>query len=235
MKTISTWITGIALIATVGNGNQLAASSGSESPVSVSVDVGFASQDLWRGFVLNDTPSMQPGLAVGYKGLTLSTWSNLSHRGPAGQVWTEHDFTLDYSRDFGDWTTSVGYINYAFPDLNEGKYTNELYFGLSRGGLLNPSFTIYRDVDEGDGWYYYASVGHSFSVPGGMSVNPSVGMGVNQHLFQTQTAVSNLDVGVSVDIPVSGVVFSPFFTQMVGHRTLFGNHNVFGVTMSISR
>jgi hypothetical protein len=52
-------------------------------------------------------------------------------------------------------------------------------------------------------------------------------------MWISNTTVSNLDIGVSVDIPWGKVVFSPFFTEMVGHRTLFGKHHMFGVNLGI--
>jgi uncharacterized protein (TIGR02001 family) len=206
-----------------------------ESPVSVSIDVGFVNQYLWRGFVLNPTPSVQPGISVGYKDFTISSWSNVSHTGPNGQNWTEHDLTLDYTKGFGKNSVSVGYINYAFPDLeDEAQFTHELYFGYAYDTILSPSITVYRDVDDGDGWYYYASIGHSVPLPKGLSLNPSLGLGVNQHQWISQTAVSNFDVGASLDIPVGHVTFSPFFTRMIGNTTLFGSHNMWGMSMSIA-
>jgi len=231
MKSICRVLAAAVVMAVLGSGGLQA----QESPVSVSLDVGFVNQYLWRGFVLNDTPSMQPGLSVGFKDFTVSSWSNLSHTGPYGQAWTEHDFAIDYTKGFGNNSVSVGYINYAFPDLEDGdRYTSEFYFGYAYDTILSPSFTLYRDVDDGDGWYYYLSLGHSVALPKGMALNPSVGLGVNQHQWITQTAVSNLDLGVSLDIPMGHVTFSPFFTRMIGNTSLFGSHNMYGVAMSIS-
>lgn len=223
----------VGLLAAMGAG-QLKAQA--ESPVSVSVDIGFVNQYLWRGFVLNDTPSMQPGITVGYKNFSISSWSNLSHTGPNGEAWTEHDFTLDYTKEFGKLSASVGYINYVFPNIapGDGRHTNEVYFGAAYDTILSPSITVYRDIDDGKGWYYYASIGHSVGLVKGMSLNPSLGFGLNQHLFQTQTSISNFDVGVSLDVPTGKVTFSPFFTRSIGHSTLFGSHNMYGVTLSVS-
>ena len=66
-----------------------------ESDWSFSFDTTVASQYLWRGFVANDTPALQPNVSVGYKGFSVSSWSNFAYRGPSGQNWTEHDLTVD--------------------------------------------------------------------------------------------------------------------------------------------
>lgn len=200
----------------------------------LSFSVTFANQYLWRGFVLNDTPAMQPALSFSYKGFGVSSWANFAYRGPNGQNWTEHDLTVSYSRDVGNWTASGGFIHYHFPDLLE-KFQNtfELFGSLQYNGLFSPSFTVYRDVDDGDGWYYYLGFRQGIQAPKGIVVTPSVGVGLNQGQWIEQTTISNFDVGVTVDIPVGRVTFSPFFTQAIGHRTLFGHHSLFGVTMSI--
>jgi len=225
---------GTAAIAALGAGNLLAQE---KSPYTVSFNAGFVNQYLWRGFVANDTPSLQPELRFGYKGFSAASWSNFSHTAPYGQAWTEHTLHLAYARRFGDLTASFGWRSKVFPNLKSdlGKYTNEIYVGVAHDSILRPSVTVYRDIHKGDGGYYYLSMGHSFDAGRGVSIDPSVGLGVNQHLFIEQTTVSNFDTGVSVKIPLSHAVLSPFFQQMIGHRTLFGRHNVFGVMLSITQ
>ena len=214
----------------------LPAAAQAESPWSFSFDTTFTSQYLWRGFVLNDTPSLQPNISVGYKGFSVSSWSNFAHTGPYGQNWTEHDLTVDYSHSFNKLGLSAGYIWYTFPDYkaNEGRYTHEFYVGASYDTLLSPSFTYYRDVDQGDGNYFYGSIGHSVDMGKGVALNLGTGVGINNKQWIDRTVVSNWDINVSVDIPIGGkVTLSPFFTEMVGAKPEFGNHNMFGVAMSL--
>lgn len=212
-----------------------AAAQESESPWSFSVDTTFASQYLWRGFVLNDSPSMQPSVTAGYKGFSVNWWSNNSYRVPYGQAMTESDFTFGYSHSFDKLGVSAGYIYYTFPDLTEdqGNRTHEIYFGASYDTLLSPSFTYYRDVDLGDGNYFYGSIGHSVDMGKGVALNLGTGLGVNNKQWIDATKVSNWDINVSMDIPWGKVTFSPFFTQMIGDEDYFGNHNMFGVSMSV--
>lgn len=212
-----------------------ASAQDSESPWGFSVDTTFANRYLWRGFLVNDTPALQPNISVGFKGLSVSSWSNFAYRGPNGQNWTEHDLTVDYSHSFDKLGVSVGYIHYAFPDLNkgDGRYSHEFYGGISYDTLFSPSLTYYRDVDVGDGDYLYLSGGHSFELGKDVVLNTGLGAGLNHHQWQPNTTISNFDINVSVDIPWGKVVFSPFFTQMIGHRGIFGHHSMFGVNMSV--
>jgi hypothetical protein len=232
MKHIRGMLIGTAGVAVMGAGGLLAQE---ESPYRISFNVAFVNQYLWRGFVANDTPSVQPELRLGYKGFSVSSWSSFSHTAPYNQNWTEHTLNLAYTRRLGNLTASLGWQNEVNPNLESdlGRYTNEVYFGLAHDSILRPSVTVYRDVHRGNGGYYYLSLGHSFRAGRGVSINPLVGVGVNEHLYIDQTTVSNFDIGVSVKIPLGHAVLSPFFQQMIGHRSLFGRHNVFGVMLSI--
>ena len=223
------------LIAIIMIAGAVPASAQDEGDFSFTFDTTFASQYLWRGFVLNDSPSMQPAIGFGYKGFSVSSWSNFSHQTPRGQKWTEHDLTVDYSHSFDKVGVSVGYIGYAFPDLNpgEGHRTHELYAGVSYDTILQPTFTFYRDVDQGDGNYFYLGVSHAQDIGKGLVLNLGTGVGLNNKQWIDITTVSNWDINVSVDIPWGKVMFSPFFTQMIGHSELFGNHNMVGVNMSV--
>lgn len=208
-----------------------------ESPWSFSLDTTFVSQYLWRGFVVNSSPSMQPNVSVGYKGFSISSWSNISQKIEGwGQNWVEHDFTADYSHSFDKLGVSVGYIWYHFPGIPSsapGRHSHEFYAGVSYDTFLQPSFTFYRDFDQGDGNYFYLSGGHSFELPKGVAFNLGAGAGLNNKQWIDITTISNFDATASFDIPWGKVVFSPFFTQMVGHKSLFGSNNMFGVNLSV--
>ena len=252
---------------------------GGEHHNGFTMEMGFANQRLWRGFVENGTPALQPKLGFHYNGLAVYSFSNIAHTGPHGQNWTEHELEVEYEKSFGKFTAVGGYIHYAYPDITSAaaassdvsqvsdhaafpasyvkspvgrylvvadphggatapvhhatpRYTQEVFVGLSHRSWLNPSFRVYRDFDQRDGTYYYLSMGHPFAIRRNVIVRPTLGLGVNQHLIIANTAVSNLDLGVAVDFHVSRhLILSPFFMRMIGHRTLFGSHNLFGVRL----
>ena len=130
-----------------------------EKDWNVSFDNAFTSKYIWRGQNLSNTASMQPGMTFGYKGLSVSSWSNFAHTafgdsGVAGNHWTEHDLTVDYAFALNDKVSvSGGFINYAFPNLGEGRYTNEVYGTVSIDTILQPSFAVYGDMHNGNGMY----------------------------------------------------------------------------------
>lgn len=198
-----------------------------DNPVSVSFDTTFVSKYIWRGQNLNDGGSTQPGIAIGYKGLTLSSWSQISHTafgdsGIAGNHWTEHDFTLDYGFALNEKISlNVGWINYAFPNFNEGRFSNEIYGALSVDTILQPSIGVYGDPHNGNGMYYNFGVGHGVDLGNGIALSLSASIGINQHQWIDTTAVSDVVLGVGIDIPAGNhVTLSPFFNYITGDSSL---------------
>jgi hypothetical protein len=195
-----------------------------------------SSQYLWRGFVVNGAASLQPALTVGYKGLSFNSWQNFSQV-RSGRAWTESDVTIEYSRAIAGFTAAVGYSRYGYPPRKpeEGNRSHEFYAGLSKAGWLNPSLRVYRDVSLGRGYYHYASVGHSHELSRRLALRWTAGLGVNQHQYISQTTIGDADGIVALDIRITkNVTLSPAFTQMVGNRELFGNHNCVSVRMAIT-
>ncbi len=231
----------VAIIAVllVAGAAGLTAQETAEGGVTVSTEVSLISKYLWRGFVLNDSRSLEPSVTIAYRGLSVTSFANFSEHVPAGsRAFTEHDLAVDYSRDVGPYTWSVGYTNYCLTASNESplSVTHEFYAGIARNGLLQPSFKFYRDVDEGDGNYWYASIGHSIAAGKRIAINPTLGVGLNQHMYQPNTTISDVDLGASVDFRInSRVTVSPSFIEMVGNRTIFGHHHSFGLKLAYER
>ena len=237
-KCIRTLYLGAALTALLAT----PAAAQQEGDFSFSLDATFVNRYLWRGFKVNDSPALQPNLSFGYKGLSVSSWSSFQQNRVDqgvdwGQNWIEHDLTVDYSHGFDNGLgVSVGYIWYAFPGTprsDPAADSHEFYAGVSYDTVLSPSFTFYRDVDQGDGNYFYFSVGHSQDLGKGLALNLGTGAGLNNKQWIDITTVSNWDINVSVNIPWGKVVFSPFFTQMIGNESIFGKNNAWGCNISV--
>lgn len=129
--------------------------------------VNYSSMYLWRGFDLsNGDPVAQGGMDLSFKGLTLSYWSNYNLK---NSQLDETDITVDYSYAPSDLVTlNVGNILYSV----SGSDTSEVYAGVSLNTLLSPSLTAYYDYDQFSGDVYVAaSIGHSFELQKGLSLN----------------------------------------------------------------
>ena len=129
------------------------------------VTADFFSKYIWRGQNLDDDPVFQPGLSASYKGLTAAIWGNLEMTNINGNSgdFSEVDYSLDYSgaipgiKGIG---YCVGVIYYDFPGTTV-KDTTEIYWGLNFDLPLNPSITVYHDVDEAEGSYISLAASHS--------------------------------------------------------------------------
>lgn len=200
----------------------------------LSSEVTVVSSYLWRGTVVNDSPSLQPSLTAAWGGLSVNLWSNVSRSPLHNQAWTESDITLEYSHSLGRWTLTGGLTDYEFVDTPaaEGNRTREIYAGLSLDVPLQPTFRAYRDIGIGNGNYYSAAVTQPFRIAG-LRGESGLLAGLNQHQFQSQTAISNVEWTTSLDaITRDRVVITPFLTVVAGHRTLFGRHAVFGMRVA---
>lgn len=95
-----------------------------QDKVEGSMSVDFVSQYVWRGQELGNA-SIQPGLGISYKGLTLDAWGSVGLTSASDTK--EFDLTLGYSaKGF-----NIGLTDYWF---NEGPDEHERYFKYDAHG-----------------------------------------------------------------------------------------------------
>jgi len=204
----------------------------------------FFSKYVWRGQNLVDAGVFQPGFSFGYAGFAADIWGSLDltdENGFKGDF-TEVDYSLDYSGQVPGVDVlgySVGIIYYDFPNTGVDG-TTELYWGFSADVLLSPSVTIYHDVDEADGIYISASIGHSIEKIAelgsdsaiGLELGASVGWGNDSYNeFYWGTTGSELnDLMLSAALPIE--FDSWIITPSVNYVRLLGddirNSNAYG-------
>jgi hypothetical protein len=219
-----------------------------EKDWSITVTNAGVSKYIWRGQNLSNTASMQPAVTFGYKGLSLSSWSNFAHTAfgdsdVLGNHWTEHDFTADYGFGLGEKVAvNVGYINYAFPNFTDGRYTNEIYGKVGFDTILAPTFAVYGDMHNGDGMYYNFGISHSVDMGKGVGLNLLATVGYNQGQWIDINTVSDVVLGFSVDLPLGDkVTFSPFYNYITGNKALrtcegciYYTGSIAGATLAVS-
>jgi hypothetical protein len=185
----------------------------------------FNGKYVWRGQNLDDDPVFQPGLSASYKGLTAAIWGNLeltNINGNSGDF-SELDYSIDYSGNIPDVEEvgfSIGAIYYDFPGTTVPS-TTELYWGFSLDTTLSPSITFYHDIDEADGLYISAGIGHSIEKifelgpenPVAMELGASYGWGdssYNKYYWGLNSSKSN-DLALSASFPfeVGGWTINP--------------------------
>ena len=162
--------------------------------------------------------------------LTAGIWGSLEltdFTGNEGQF-TEVDYSLDYSSELPGIEGvgySLGVIYYDFPSTLT-KDTTELYWGLSLELPLNPSLTVYHDVDEAKGTYVSLAVGHSVEqiarlgpdMPVGLEVGVSLGWGSgsynNYYWGIDESKLNDLSVSVSFPVNIAGWTVAPVLSYV---------------------
>ena len=145
----------------------------------------FETKYVWRGQQMADDFVLQPEAAVSKYGLTLSWWGNFSTASDR-EVWTEHDYTTDYTFNIGEARDffgtardgeefmdplglSFGHVFYIFPE-ESGKnfHSEEFYLGISYDSFIAPFVNFYMDYARGAGSYMEFGIAPSVELARGI-------------------------------------------------------------------
>jgi len=148
----------------------------------------FYNRYVWRGFVLDMDPVIQPGFSLSTKGFTFSFWSSWDADNNGSANSDEIDYVFDYTKEFENFSVSVGHTYYDFPGTNG--YSREFYLGVGLPIFLSPTLTTYFDYGDednggGDGQYVILDLSHSITLFDEPEVTLDVGtsIGYNNELF----------------------------------------------------
>ncbi|HSA59562.1 MAG TPA: hypothetical protein VLJ37_07745 [bacterium] len=97
-----------------------------DRPVSFAFEADFASHYLWRGFVVNNGPVLQPLASLSVYDFTLNLWSNLvlEEDGRQGKF-TEVDPSLDYYIRWGRLEIQPSFEYFFYPNQTDAPSTGE--------------------------------------------------------------------------------------------------------------
>lgn len=181
----------------------------SEAGLEISGSLDSYSQYVWRGFLLDSDPVIQPGLNIGFAGLTLSLWCSFDAAGDDASMSSEVDYAVDYTRDTGILSLSIGNTFYFFPEYD--LKSMEAYLGIAINTIASPTLTAfydYGDEAEGgaDGIYVSLDLSHSQPVYMDITLDVSAHAGYNHEAFI---------VGDGYDIALSGSMTIPLFEGLM--------------------
>lgn len=168
------------------------------------ISVGGFTNYIFRGQKLSEHWVIQPSIGINYGGFGANLWANQDM--DTGET-SETDLTVSYAHSLGRLNLEGGYIYFALDAVED---TQEGYVKVGYDILLEPTLTFYYDFDEGDGGFLTLSVGHSFGLPYGLSLNLGAYASVN---FENEvlglnssgnefTNFYNGEVSASLTIPV---------------------------------
>jgi hypothetical protein len=185
---------------------------------------------VWRGFLNSDTTCVQPGAWVTFGGVTFSSWLNVESRAASRLSLVEHDFAVEYARDAGEFSLSVGWVNYFFPAEETDRHTNELFATIAHAGPLSPDFAVYVDPHAGSGIYAAASVGHSLALrDDSVRAAARAGVGYNHRLWIDGSGFADVNIRLGLELPLFGEArLEPFLTYSRGLRPETRSHYLYG-------
>ena len=202
----------------------MATAAAAEIETGVAVDVPVVSAYVWRGQVLNDEAVVQPGLTGTIGGFSVNAWSSmdLTDNQDSSGEFDEMDWTVSYSRTVGKFELGAGVVQYTFPNstlateaedgtvvVEDYPGTVEVFASVGVDVPLAPALAVYYDVDEIEGLYAVASVGHSFELMDkvGLDLKAALGFGdadYNAGYFGLDDAALNdLVLGAALPIAVT--------------------------------
>ncbi len=193
----------------------------------ISISDTFSTKYIWRGWNLGDEPVMQTDVSISTHGFTFDFWTNYtmndekSRNAGRYQEFTEIDYSLDYTFNFGEMSevlgadspdildqlsVSSGYTYYTFPNVDwDSKFfdSHEVYMGAAYNCFLQPSFTWYSDIDDGRGSYYLFGIGHTFDFKdSGMSVGVGLTTGIIDEQWTDKTGWADMVFSGAVSVPI---------------------------------
>jgi uncharacterized protein (TIGR02001 family) len=118
----------------------------SESEIGVSANVAMTSNYVWRGMSqTGDSPAIQGGFDVDYKGFYAGVWGSNVEFGSASM---EIDAYMGYAGEIESFSYDVGYVQYMYPNQMDALSFGELYLGLGYDfGVASIGAKYYLGVD----------------------------------------------------------------------------------------
>lgn len=145
---------------------------------------------MWRGQYYSDEAVLQPSItASDDSGFSINVWGNLdltdnnNAYDETGALvterkdeFTELDLTLSYALPLeGPIGLTLGFIQYTFPAYSLS--TREFYATIVGKTLLNPTLSIYGDIDAAEGLYGNFGLSHSFALAEKLTLGLSASIG----------------------------------------------------------
>ena len=178
-----------------------------------SFSAAFASRYVWRGQVLSEGVVAQPTIGVTLGGFSANLWSNVdldnAEANDDGIVMNETDLTLSYTMPVGPVSVTGGIVYYD----TESTDTQEIFLTCAAKTLLNPSLSLYYDIDDGKGGFAVLAVSQGFPAgPFSLTAGASVGFNLSDKAMGLNadgkdfTGLYYGEVSLATSIPLFGKV-----------------------------
>jgi hypothetical protein len=219
MKKITSIFVAVAFVCTM-----VFASVGFAADPSASFKVDTLNKYVFRGMEMSDdSVVVQPEVKAGYGDLSVALWGNLDSNNAWDELesedWTlnEMDFTAKFVHDFDKFKAGIGYTHYSFDVANPFMDDTAEVFGLvGLNVVLNPTLTVYKDIDALETWYFNLGVSHNIELVSDVSLGlaASAGYIIDEDDMFGYDGFNEGVVSAELNVPL-GQYFS--FVPMVGY------------------
>jgi hypothetical protein len=210
-----------------------------ESKWEITPSADLVSSYVWRGLYQAST-AFQPGLTIGYGGLSLGAWGSTDFTGIGKEV----DFTLGYSAGgvnigvtdywwsgegskYGDYKANhafEGTIGYNFGESFPLSLSWSTFFA---GGL--DKVTVDDKGEAEQSFSTYISAGYDFNVKG-VDVTAAIGVSPWEGLYTDDFAVSTISLRATKEIKFSDSFSLPVFAETIVAPNQDNVFLVFGIS-----
>ena len=203
----------------------------------VTIGADFVNKYVWRGFDQGSGASIQPTLALGWKGISLTAWGSTSITALEPK---EFDITLGYE---------IGGLSLALTDYwwngEEGKYgyykDSHFYeaavgycFGEKVPLSLSAAVMFHGDKNlEGKNHVSaYFNAGYDINLPQGIVLTPSIGVSTKSYMYTGDkiSGVTDINLEGSKEIKITDSFSIPVFAQVTVSPVMDKTYIVFGMS-----
>ena len=150
---------------------------------------------------------VQPQGSLTWKRCEFGFWGNGD---PARGELNEVDLSAQTDWEHGAWSADLGYQHLHYPH-RDWSATSEVFADLALAGPLNPSLSIHRDVDAGNG--AYTTLGLAHDLPGhGTTLGLAAKLYVHDHYYGL-SGIPALETNVALAQPVGGITVRPMLQR----------------------
>ncbi|MDY0104989.1 MAG: hypothetical protein RBS07_18800 [Lentimicrobium sp.] len=130
----------------------------------LNINTSFYSLYVWRGYELShESFVMFPSVTLSWKGFSINWWGDIDtdyYGQPDGLQCWEQDYLVWYSNSWQKLNYTLGYIHYN----TKATDTQEIWIALGLSTFLNPTFSVWYDIEDSGSWYYNLALSHSFPI-----------------------------------------------------------------------
>jgi hypothetical protein len=178
---------------------------------SLSYDAMVASRYLFQGLDYSEGNTVvQPNLTTTFGPFTLGAWGNVQ---TDTEALNEIDLSFKYTRAFGRWSVSPGYMLLRYPN-RDWDPSQELTLDLAWSVPLQPTLSYHYDFDAGRGSYTTLGVSRTLKAPLTLAVN-----GFYQNEYYEMSGFPSLEIKATAPFSAGPLTVTPSLSRF----TTWGN------------